>query len=65
MDNCEIQERLRFLKVQISRLRAANEVYLKRRFHEPVDVMAHRRREERLHDILWELADIGNRIKAA
>jgi hypothetical protein len=65
MDHSDIQLRLGFLQVQISRLRAANEAYLKKRSHEPVDVITHRRREERLHDILGELKEISNRIKAA
>jgi hypothetical protein len=65
MDHSDIQLRLRSLQGQITRLRAANEAYLKKRFHQPVDVIAHRRREERLHDILGELKEISSRIKAA
>jgi len=65
MDNFEVQERLRFLQVQISRMRAANEAYLKQRSHGPEELIAYRRRKERLHDILEELAEIRKKIKAA
>jgi cell fate (sporulation/competence/biofilm development) regulator YlbF (YheA/YmcA/DUF963 family) len=65
MDNFEVQERLRFLQVQISRLRAANEAYLKQRSHPSEEVIAYRRRKERLQSILEELAEIRKKIKAA
>ena len=65
MYHSDIQERLRFLQSHLSRLLAANKLYHKKLSHSPTDVEAHRRREERLHDILNEMADMGNRIKAA
>jgi hypothetical protein len=65
MYHSDIRERLRFLQIHLSRLRAANEAYHKKRTHSPTDVEAHKRREERLHDILSEMADLSNRIKAA
>jgi hypothetical protein len=65
MDHSDIQERLRLLKIEIFRLRAANDAYSKRRSREQADVEAHKQRGERLHDILAELADISKRIKAA
>jgi hypothetical protein len=65
MDNFEIEERLRFLQGQIARMRAANEAYLKQRSHASEEIIAYRRRKERLHDILEELAEISSRINAA
>jgi len=65
MDNFEIQERVRFLQVQISRMRVANEAYRKQRSHRPEELTAYRRRKERLNDILKELAEISSRINAA
>jgi len=65
MDHSDIQERLRILQIHLSRLRAANEGYFKKRSHSLTDVEAHTRREWRLQDILEELAEIRKKIKAA
>jgi len=65
MDHSDIRERLSFLQIHLSRLRAANEVYLKKRCHAPAEVEAHRQRQERLHKILDELSEISKGIKAA
>jgi len=65
MNDSHVRERLRFWQVQLSRLRAAIAGYLKGRSHTPMDVIARRRREERLRDILEELAEISSRLRAA
>jgi hypothetical protein len=65
MDHSDIRERVRSLRMQLARLQAANEIYLSKRSHSLTDVVMHSGRQQRLHDILDELAEISRRIKAA
>ena len=65
MCNSAILERVRFLQAHVARIHAANQIYLGKRSHSPTDVEAHERREERLHDILDELARLNGKTKAA
>lgn len=56
MDLQTIRERVKVLQEEIANLRAANKVYLKKHLHSTVEALAQREREERLHQILDELA---------
>jgi vacuolar-type H+-ATPase subunit I/STV1 len=51
-----IRERVRSLQGEIAELRTANENYLNRYHHTPLEVHAQRQRELRLQQILDELA---------
>lgn len=65
MSDSPLLERVKFLRGQVTRIRAANQVFLDKRSHCPTDVEARERRTERLRDILDELATLGKKMKAA
>ena len=58
MQLAEIRERVQALQLEIAELRAANEKYLDKHLHSPLEVRAQRHRELRLQQILDELAKL-------
>ena len=58
MQLAEIRERVQALQAAIAELRAANQVYLSKHRHFPMEIHAQRQRELRLQQIVDELAKI-------
>ena len=56
MDLSAMREHLQTLQQEIAALRAANEKYLSKRQHLPLEVHEHRQRELRLEQIVDELS---------
>jgi uncharacterized membrane protein (DUF106 family) len=57
----KIRERVQALQQEIAELRVANQVYLSKRLHPPLETFAQRQRELRLQQIVEELALLTKR----
>ena len=61
MQLSEIRERVQALLAEIAVLRLANQVYLSKHLHSPLETFAQRQRELRLQQIVEELALLTKR----
>lgn len=61
MQLAQIRERVQTLLAEIAELRAANEKYLGKRLHSPLETFAQQQRELRLRQIVEELALLTKR----
>jgi hypothetical protein len=57
----QIRERVQALQAEIAELRAANEKYLSKHLHLPMEIHAQRQRELRLQQIVDELGLLTKR----
>ena len=57
----EIRQRVQALQAEIAELRVANQLYLSKHLHLPMEIHAQRQRELRLQQILDELALLTKR----